>query len=606
MPNNSCSTDPKEQVTRISQHGLSELLLMLFLKPHRLLIAFWWRILGKKVRARGLFDRGVAGLPFAMERTIDRCEVKDLATLAEIRGSGIEVRICVHLHIAKDTTPSWTAKALKAVARQSFAPFRVFITRDENAASNVTEGDLYTVLPQTYASRVDGLEAALIEAKKMGAHWLVPCAPGSVLTSSALAAFSAHASSLIDGNLIHVIYGDTREQPEGALGVMRRTYWLKPKWDPRMFLSQDYVTHGCALAIQPSLDALKAASTPSPKDLFGLVLRLSENEAVEHCDRVVSQSAPKTWCTADVQRLASIRSSIGERGCAEDGPYGTTQVRWSLPKVLPKVSVIVATRDKVDLLRTCVEGVLEGTDYGELDLIIADNDSVDPETLSYLDAVSLDPKVQVVRWPHPFNYSAINNFAARHAKGEYLCLLNNDIEVMEPDWLIEMMREAVQPGIGAVGARLLYPDRSIQHAGVAIGIGNAAGHAHRGLVEGEPGYFAQALIARGASAVTAACLLVKKEHFDAVGGLDEEHLAIAYNDVDLCLKLQACGLKNIYTPLATLIHHESKSRGLDFAPENLERYMRELKVFQECWDTKKIVDPWHHSNLSRNHEVYAI
>ena len=176
------------------------------------------------------------------------------------------------------------------------------------------------------------------------------------------------------------------------------------------------------------------------------------------------------------------------------------------------------------------------------------------------------PRVRVVRWPHPFNYSAINNYAAGFATGKFLCLLNNDIEVIEPQWLSELVREAYQPGIGAVGARLLYPDRSIQHAGVAIGLGNAAGHAHRDLPEGERGYFAQALIARGASAVTGACLLVEKEHFDAVGGLDEEGLAVAYNDVDLCLKLRERGLISIYTPAATLVHHESKSRGLDFDP----------------------------------------
>ena len=145
----------------------------------------------------------------------------------------------------------------------------------------------------------------------------------------------------------------------------------------------------------------------------------------------------------------------------------------------------------------------------------------------------------------------------------------------------------------------------VRAAGVAIGIGNAAGHAHRGLEPGEPGYFAQALITRGASAVTAACLLVAKKNFDAVGGLDEEHLAVAYNDVDLCLKLQAAGLRNIYTPAATLIHHESKSRGLDFAPEHLERYLGELKAFQERWDTMSVIDPWHHSQLDRSNEVFG-
>ncbi len=253
-----------------------------------------------------------------------------------------------------------------------------------------------------------------------------------------------------------------------------------------------------------------------------------------------------------------------------------------------------------------MEGLLHGTDYPNLEIVIADNDSREPSTLQYLEEVVEDPRVRVVRWPHPFNYSAINNFAAGFANGQLLCLLNNDIEIVEPDWLTEMVREILQPGVGAVGARLLYPDRSIQHAGVAIGIGNAAGHAHRALPEGAPGYFAQALIARGASAVTGACLLVQKRSFEAVGGLDEVRLAVAYNDVDFCLKLRKLGLRNIYTPAATLIHHESKSRGSDFAPEHNERYMRELAVFQERWGTKQIIDPWHHPRLERGSEDYRI
>ncbi|MFW2446055.1 MAG: glycosyltransferase family 2 protein [Qipengyuania pacifica] len=277
-----------------------------------------------------------------------------------------------------------------------------------------------------------------------------------------------------------------------------------------------------------------------------------------------------------------------------------------MPDPHPKISVIVATRDRVELLRTCVNGVLHETDYPDIEVIIADNDSCEAGTLDYMERAQADPRVRVVRWPHPFNYSAINNFAARSATGEYLCLLNNDIEVIEPDWLSEMVREAVQPGVGAVGARLLYPDRSIQHAGVAIGIGNAAGHAHRGLPQGVPGYFAQALIARGATAVTGACLLVSKGHFDAVGGLDEHALAVAYNDVDFCLKLRELGLANIYTPVSTLIHHESKSRGFDFAPEHLARYMSELAVFQKRWGTRRAIDPWHHSKLDRNDEKFGM
>jgi len=531
---------------------------------------------------------------------------KDLSTLALNKHDAHKARACVHLHLTDDSDLIWAKHAIRSLAKQSVAPTQIFITSCDLAKVHSLEGDRVTVLPNLYLSRMDGLADALAEAKVKGARWLVPCASGSTLTPNALAAYGAHAASMGEDRVAQVIYGDTREQPQKFLGAMRRTYWLKPEWDPRMFLSQDYVTEGCALAVEPSLHTLTATDPRAPACLYDLVLRMNDNGAVQHCHRVVAQSKPDSWSKTDDARLSTIQSMIGERGAVEPGPYGTAEVRWTLPEVLPSVTVIVATRDRVELLRTCVTGVLERTDYPALDLIIADNESVQPETLSYMEAMETDSRVQVVRWPHPFNYSAINNFAASHAQGEYICLLNNDIEVIEPDWLTEMVREAVQPGVGAVGARLLYPDRSIQHAGVAIGIGNAAGHAHRGLPEGEPGYYAQALIARGVSAVTAACLLVRKEQFDAVGGLDEVRLAVAYNDVDLCLKLRELGLLNVYTPQASLIHHESKSRGRDFAPEHLERYMRELEVFQGRWDTKRVVDPWHHPTLVRAEEVFSI
>jgi GT2 family glycosyltransferase len=192
------------------------------------------------------------------------------------------------------------------------------------------------------------------------------------------------------------------------------------------------------------------------------------------------------------------------------------------------------------------------------------------------------------------------------ARGDYLCLLNNDTEVIAPEWLDEMMRQACRPQVGAVGAKLHYPDGSIQHAGVVIGMGNAAGHAHRLLRDEEPGYFAQAHIAREATAVTAACLVVEKRKFVAVGGLDEEHLAIAYNDVDLCLKLREAGWTNMYVPTARLYHHESVSRGDDFSPEHNARYRAELRVLQERWRTDVRTDPLHHPMLDRSTDQYVM
>ena len=206
----------------------------------------------------------------------------------------------------------------------------------------------------------------------------------------------------------------------------------------------------------------------------------------------------------------------------------------------------------------------------------------------------------------PYNYAQLNNFAATEARGEYLCLLNNDTEVIDPHWLSELIRQATRPHIGAAGAMLLYNDRSIQHAGVVVGLKQAAGHAHRFLRPGKPGYFRYPHVPHYVSAVTAACLVVERRKFDAVGGLDEQHLAIAFNDVDLCLKLQQAGWHNVYVPQAVMIHHESKSRGRDVAPRHVERYRRELAILQQRWATRDYADPLHHPHLDRNNEEFTI
>ena len=190
------------------------------------------------------------------------------------------------------------------------------------------------------------------------------------------------------------------------------------------------------------------------------------------------------------------------------------------------MSIIIPTRDRVELLRPCVESVLRLTTYEPFEIIVVDNGSTDGATLAYLKGLELRPSVRVLSYDRPYNYSAINNFAARSAAGDFLCLLNNDTEVLEPDWLTEMMRYAVREDVGAVGAKLLYDDGTIQHAGVVVGLGEGAGHAHRFQPADDPGYFRQAHVAQFVSAVTAACLVTEKRKFDAVGGLDAENCAL--------------------------------------------------------------------------------
>ena len=270
------------------------------------------------------------------------------------------------------------------------------------------------------------------------------------------------------------------------------------------------------------------------------------------------------------------------------------------------VSIIIPTRDKVELLRPCIESVLAKTNYGPFEVLIVDNDSVEERTRAFLAGFASHPQIRVLPYAGAYNFSAINNFAVRESTGPYICFLNNDTEVVEKEWLTEMMRQAIRPLIGAVGAKLLYTDGTIQHAGVVVGMGDAAGHAHRNLPNKESGYFSQVHAAQFVTAVTGACLLVHKQKFLGVHGFDEEGLAVAYNDVDLCLKLERAGWRNVYVPHAVLIHHESKSRGKDHSPGQIDRYRRELKVFQERWGTETYNDPLLNPNLERSSETFVI
>jgi GT2 family glycosyltransferase len=271
---------------------------------------------------------------------------------------------------------------------------------------------------------------------------------------------------------------------------------------------------------------------------------------------------------------------------------------------LPPVSVIIPTRNKASLLRACVEG-LRKTDYPEVEIIVVDNGSDEPEALELLGEVQ-SGGARVLPMPGAFNFSALNNAAARLATGRLLCLLNNDVEVLAADWLRIMATQAVRSDVGAVGARLLYPDRTIQHAGVVIGVGGGAGHAHRFQAVDDAGYFQRAHLPQFVSAVTAACLVVDRDRFRAVGGFDEQRFPVAFNDVDLCLRLNAKGWQSFYEPRATLIHHESKSRGKDSHPTNRDRFAREMAALKERWNTEEVQDPFHHACLSRFSERFVI
>jgi GT2 family glycosyltransferase len=255
-------------------------------------------------------------------------------------------------------------------------------------------------------------------------------------------------------------------------------------------------------------------------------------------------------------------------------------------------------------LRPCIES-LRRTAYSNIEILIVDNGSRQKRTLSYFSELSKDARVRICTRPGPFNFAALNNAAVRLAQGSVIGFINNDVEAIEPEWLPEMVRHAVRPKIGAVGALLLYPGGNVQHAGVIVGLQGLAGHAHRFFPAEHLGYMRRLQTAQYVTAVTAACLLIEKRKFDEVGGFDEASLPVALNDVDLCLKLHAAGYRNFYTPYARLLHKESASREWDLSRVRREAYERECANLKARW-AHMMTDPYYNPNLTQTTEDFAL
>lgn len=271
------------------------------------------------------------------------------------------------------------------------------------------------------------------------------------------------------------------------------------------------------------------------------------------------------------------------------------------------VSIIIPFKDQVKLLKKCISSIINKSDYKNYEIILVSNNSSKKATFDYLKEISNKfENIKVFEHNIPFNYSEINNWAVQKAKGEYILLLNNDIEAISKEWLSAMVEHIQRPEVGAVGAKLLYSDNTVQHAGVVLGIGGVAGHSCKNTTQDHPGYYYRSVITNEFSACTAACLMVKKEIFSHVGGLNETDLKIAFNDIDLCLKIGQLGYKIIYTPYSLLYHYESKSRGLEDTIEKLNRFKKEESYMKRTWGKLLLNDPFYNPNLSLRKDNFSL
>lgn len=399
----------------------------------------------------------------------------------------------------------------------------------------------------------------------------------------------------------------------------RRHHHFKPEWDPYLLLATNYCGHLCVFKTEAARRLGLRRGFEGAQD-WDLILRYTEGldpSEIVHMPHVLYHWRAHEGSTASdvkakpyvaaaqlqtVQEALTRRHEAGTVRRVEE--WDLVRCYFQVPEPLPLVSLIVPTRNREDLLEKCTSSLFSVTEYLNYEVIIVDNGSDEPATLQLLDRLGQDARVRVLRVDAPFNFSALNNLAAAEANGSVLTLLNNDIEIVESSWLQRLVSFAVRSDVGAVGPRLLYPDRRVQHGGVVIGNGGVAGHAHLGIKEVDPGYNRWAVLDRTVSAVTAACLALRSDVYQRVGGLNEE-FAVSFNDIDFCLRIGDLGLRNIYAGSVTCIHNESASRGAPTSGVKREEFQAEVLLFRSRWRNRLRTDPYYSPNLSLDRELFT-
>lgn len=417
---------------------------------------------------------------------------------------------------------------------------------------------------------------------------------------------------------LDLIYSDEDKLEENG---KRSDHHFKPDFNLDYLLSICYIGHFAVIrkSLGDQIGWLRKGYEGSQDhDLF---IRLADKTArISHIPKILYHWRKIRGSTASSSKQKDYYVNASRRAISDylkrnniDGKVETVNIGIPTYRIKRKiiknelVSIIIPFKDKVDYLRSCVNSIIEKTTYPNYELILVSNNSKEDETFNYLKWAS--KKYENVNWFEynvPFNYSQINNWATSKAQGPYILFLNNDTEIIDGDWLNAMVEHIQRPEVGAVGAKLLYSDKTVQHAGVILGLGSVAGHAHKRFKSYEPGYAARLQTIQGLSGVTAACLLTKLKVHKAIGGFNEKDLAVAFNDVDYGLKIRKMGLSIIYTPFACIFHHESISRGFDTTREKKLRASKEAKYMKKIWGDKLYSDPAYNTNLTLAAEDFSI
>ncbi len=577
------------------------------------------RILAPGTRRRLAYDRAVAVLKQLVPALVERdayavwCEQNRLTArgLGSMREDAERLPYRPLVSVVTpvyDVPAEWLRASVDSVRAQVYTNWELCLVDDGSTAPHVA----------TELARYASLDPRIrVASLPRNGGIVAASSTGLAMSRGEFVAFLDHDDELAPDALFEVvkrlnadpqldlIYTDEdRIDPNGR----RVEPFFKPDWCPDLLLSMNYICH---LGVyRRSLADRVGGFRPGydGSQDWDLVLRFTEaTERIAHVPKVLYhwRKAPTSTAAAGeakpyafVAGQRALESALERRGRAgrvEMITLGRYRVEYALDRSA-LVSILIPTRDRADLLRRCLDSIRTRSTYRNVEILVLDNGSSERDAVRLL--ASLKPPHRVISEPRPFNWSAINNLGARHARGEYLLLLNNDTEVIEPSWIESMLRHAQRPEVGVVGAKLLYPDDRVQHAGVVVGIGGTAGHAFHGLPRDDPGYIGMAAVARNYTAVTGACMMVRRAVFEAAGGLDESY-RIAYGDIDFCLRLVRQRLRAVYTPDALLYHRECATRGKLNPPEDGRR-------FRAQWAEFIARDPLYNPNLSRTAEDFSL
>lgn len=503
-------------------------------------------------------------------------------------------------------------QAIAAVRRQIWDGWQLVIALDRGIDPAIAEvcdvaaaADRRIVVRRVAAGSGPSAAANSALAAATGSHVAV-IGEGDRLRPHALAEL---AIALAGAPATEILYADEDTLNEDG---GRCDPHFKSDWSEDQFLAWNYLGRPVVLRTARVREVGGFRRATEAAQEYDLLLRIVEQvpaASILHLSKVVCHryagqrpEAPETTTGESYAAgMRALEEHLERRRLAATvtpvSEFPSYRVRRPLPAPAPAVTLIVPTRDRPDLLRPFLNTLFTITDYPDFRLLLLDNGTVDAEALALLETFGARPEVTVVRDEAPFNYSRLNNRAVALTDTPVVALLNNDIRIVEPDWLSELVSHAVRPEVGCVGAKLYYPDGRIQHAGVGLGIGGVAGHVHHLFPEHSTGYFGRLVTTQDFSAVTGAVMAMRRSVFEEAGGLDESNLTVAYNDIDLCLRIRRLGYRIVWTPFARLVHYESASRGHDMAPEKRRRYEREMAYMRATWGRMLMTDPFYSGNF---------